>query len=254
MRFDEATLFAFLLVFTRCSAMFLASPIFGASTTPMQVRVFTCLCLAGALTMVIAPKLGPMPHSLVGMALTVGGEAVAGLLIGSLMSLVLQMMQLAGTFLDYNIGLGMSQTLNPMTGVPVTLIGEFKFMLGTVVFLSANAHHLMIQVMVDSYRHAPALSSLHLLSVQAGVLGLLQQLTLLALQIALPVTAVSLVVDAGLALISRAVPQMQALQVGMPAKLGAGLLGLSLALPPLVGAVTNGCGLAANLVNHLFKA
>ena len=43
----EAAFFAFLLVFLRCSAMFLTCPVFGASNTPLQVRIFTGVGLGG---------------------------------------------------------------------------------------------------------------------------------------------------------------------------------------------------------------
>lgn len=253
MHFDEATLYAFMLVFVRCSGMTLASPIFGGPSTPMQVRVFTCISFAGALTVVIQPKIGMVPGTLPGMVLAVAGEAVAGLLIGGLTSLVLQAAQIAGGMLDLHVGLGMSQTLNPITGVPVTIIAQFKFMLATVIFLSANAHHFMIHALVDSYHHAPTLTVTSMAGIQTSVIGLLGAMLMLALQIAAPVTAVSLVVDAALALISKAVPQMQAMQVGLGAKVGVGILALSLSLPPLVVAVTSGCEQAFNVVHHIFN-
>jgi flagellar biosynthetic protein FliR len=251
MRVDEATLFAFLLVFVRCSAMLLASPIFGGPTTPPHVRVFTCVCIAGALTVVLRPQIGPIATSIPGLAIAVIGEALAGLLIGGLISLVLQATQMAGAMLDLHVGLGMSQTLNPITGVSVTVISQFKYMLGVVIFLSANAHHLMLQALVDSYNHAPALTS-NLPALQAGVVSFLGAMSLLAVQIAAPVTAVSFIVDAALGLIAKAVPQMQAIQVGMPAKIAVGIGALSLSLPPLVAAVTGGCDQVATLVHHIF--
>lgn len=251
MRLDEATLYAFLLVFVRCSAMLLASPIFGGHTTPLQVRVFTAISIAGALTVVLQPQIGPVATSVAGLALAVAGEAVAGLLIGGLISLVLQACQIAGGMLDLHVGLAMSQTLNPVSGVPVTVIAQFKYMLGVVVFLSANAHHLMIQALVDSYRHAPALMASPAV-IQHGVIDLLGTMCLLAIQIAAPVTAVSFIVDAALGLIAKAVPQMQVFQVGIPAKVGVGIAALSLSLPPLVAGVTYGCEQAAILVRQIF--
>ncbi|MHB8636162.1 MAG: flagellar biosynthetic protein FliR [Fimbriimonadaceae bacterium] len=251
MRVDEATLFAFLLVFVRCSAMLLASPVFGGPATPPHVRVFTCVCIAGALTAVLQPQIGLVATSIPGLALAVLGEAVAGLLIGALISLVLQATQMAGAMLDLHVGLSMSQTLNPISGVSVTVIAQFKYMLGVVIFLTANAHHLMIQALVDSYNHAPVLTS-NLPALQSGVVSFLGTMSLLAVQIAAPVTAVSLIVDAALGLIAKAVPQMQAIQVGIPAKIAMGIAALSLSLPPLVAAVIGGCDQATRLVHHIF--
>lgn len=231
--------------------MLMASPVFGGPSTPTQVRVFTCMSIAGALTVVLQPHVGPIPATIPGLALAVIGEVIAGLLIGSLMTLVLQTCQMAGGMLDLHIGLGMSQTLNPISGVSVTVISQFKYMLGVVVFLSANAHHAMITALVESYQHAPVLSD-HLPAIQSSVVQFLGTMCLLAVQIAAPVTAVSLVVDAALGLIAKAVPQMQVFQVGMPAKVAVGIAALSLSLPPLVSTVTNGCEMARGLIGHIF--
>jgi len=59
-------------------------------------------------------------------------------------------------------------------------------------------------------------------------------------------------VDAALGLIAKAVPQMQAFQVGIPAKVAMGIAALSLSLPPLVAAVTTGCEQATTLVHKIF--
>src|SRR5690349_5299798 len=111
MTFDPALLFAFLLVFVRCSAMLLSSPMFGAQNTPVQVRVMTTLAIAGALTLVLKPKMGPVPTEMYSLAAAVLAEAVAGIVIGLSMSLVLQAAQIAGSILDLQLGLSLSQAI-----------------------------------------------------------------------------------------------------------------------------------------------
>lgn len=251
MRLDESTIYAFLLVFIRCSAMMLSAPVFSGSTIPTQVRVFSCMAVAGSLTAVLQPRVGPLPTSLAGLAISAGGEAIAGVLIGSLMNLVMQAAQIAGSLIDLQIGLGLSQVLNPISGTSVTVVAQFKSMLAVVIFLTANAHHFMIQALVESYRQG-GVNPLTLLGVEHGIVVLLGAMSMLALQIAAPVMAVSLVVDAALGLISKAVPQMQALPVGIPAKLAAGMIALAFSLPPLVAGVTNGCGMVAGVIHHMF--
>ncbi len=250
---DVALMFAFLLVFVRCSAMLLASPIFGAQTTPLQVRIFTTLAIAGALTVAVSPSLGPAPQDLYSLALAVAQEAVAGLLLGAFMSLALQVAQLAGSIMDFEVGLGASQTLNPVEGVSVTVLSQYKFMLGVVVFLSMNGHHLMIQAFVRSYGAMPALTMQSLPAIQDGLVHMLGAVFLLAVQIAAPVIGVSFLVDIGLGLVNRAVPQMQALNVGMPAKIGIGLTAVGLGLPALVGGVTIAVDQAMRSLSGIFR-
>ena len=118
----------------------------------------------------------------------------------------------------------MSQSLNPITGVSSTVISQYKFMLGVVVYLSINAHHLMLQAFADSYQALPAFGAGDLPLLKAEIVSSIARMSLLALQISAPVMAVGLVVDAALGVVNKAVPQMQAFLVGLPAKVLMGLL------------------------------
>ena len=225
----EAALFAFLCVFVRSSALMLSSPVFGAQTTPVNVRVMTTLALSGAITAVVQPKVGPLPADLGEMILRIGGEALIGLLIGNFISIALQAAQIGGSLMDVQTGLSSGQTINPINGVSSTILAQFKFMLSVVVFMSMDGHHLLLQAMISSYGVAPNIEA-----IQTSLPGLLSATFAIALQIALPTLGVGMLIDGALGLVNRAVPQMQALQIGMPAKIAIGLTAVSLGLPAVV--------------------
>lgn len=155
---------------------------------------------------------------------------------------------MAGAIIDMQMGLGMSQALNPLTGVPVTVVSQFKYMLSLVIFLSIDGHHLMIMAFAKSYSTAPVSYST-IPALQHSLGAFMGELCLLALQMAAPVLAVSLIVDAGLGIVSKAVPQVQAMLVGLPAKVILGMLALSLGLPALTGSVSSGIGIAMKMVS-----
>lgn len=240
MPFDAALVFSFFCVFVRCSAMFLSSPIFGSQSTPVTIRVMTCMVISGALTVTLGPKIGPPPPDMYGFVMAIAHEVVAGLLIGTFMSLVLQSAQMAGAFADTQMGLGMSQIMNPVNGVTSTVISQFKYMLAVVIFLSMDGHHMMLQAFVKSYAEMPAISMESLPALKDGIVGLVTQVGLLGIQMAAPVLGVSLVVDAALGIMNKAVPQMQIIQVGMPAKIVIGMVALGVGLPALVAGVNTG--------------
>jgi flagellar biosynthesis protein FliR len=237
---DSGLLYAFLLVFVRASAMMLSSPIFGAQHTPLNIRILTTLSVAAALTMTIKSHIGPVPQDLFSMLGAVANEAVAGLVLGTVVSMVFFAVQMAGSFLDFQIGLGSSQILNPITGVPVTVVAQFKFMLAIVIFLCMNGHHAMFKAFLHSYDAFPMLSMGSLAALQNHIIPLFGEMSLLALQIAAPVAAVGMIIDASLGMIGKAAPQMQVMLVGMPAKILLGFIALSATLPALVSGVDAG--------------
>jgi len=237
---DEAFMFSFLCVFVRCSAMFLASPVFGSQSTPVSIRVMTTFAISGALTFALGKDLGAPPQDLYSFVMVIVHEVVAGLLIGAFMSFVLQSAQIAGSLIDTQMGLGMSQILNPINGISTTVVSQFKYMLAVVVFLSMNGHHLMLQALIKSYGDMPGLTMESLPALKDGLVNLFGQLSLLGLQMAAPVLGVSLIVDAALGIINKAVPQLQVIQVGMPAKIVIGMIALGVGLPAIVSGVNTG--------------
>ena len=56
----------------------------------------TTLSIAGALTVAVQPKLGPLPHSVHGLMMAVLIEAGAGLLLGGMVALAMQAFAIAG--------------------------------------------------------------------------------------------------------------------------------------------------------------
>ncbi len=249
---DLAALHAFFMVFIRCGAALMSSPFFGAQNMPVQVRIFSGLAIAGAISLVVKPTIGAVPADMGGLLTAAFMEAMAGVLIGTLLGFTLQMVQVAGTFLDMQIGLSISQTLNPVTGVQVTIIGQFKYMLSLIVFLSMDGHHYVVQALVKSYEATGTFGAGSMDAIYAGVLALLAQGMMVAMQIAAPVMGVSMIVDAALGVINKAVPQLQPIQVGMPAKLGLGLAAVGLTLPALVAAVHSGTERAAFMIGGVF--
>ncbi len=254
MPLDADLIFGFFLVFVRASAMLISSPVFGAQHTPANIRVMTTLSIAAALTLALKPHLPSAPQDLITFVGAIANEAVAGLLLGTFVSFVFLAIQMAGSFLDFQIGLGSSQIMNPITGVPVTIVAQMKFLLAVAIFLAMNGHHAMFRAFVLSYDAIPAISIASLGALQGHVVTMIGAMSLLALQISAPVAAVSIIIDVGLGLINKAVPQMPVMVVGMPAKLMAGILGLGVILPALVSGVDSGVNHALDSLWNVWKA
>jgi flagellar biosynthetic protein FliR len=121
-----------------------------------------------------------------------------------------------------------------------------------MIFLSMDGHHMVIRAIVQSYKVAPTLTVSDMGILQSGVVHLLGNFMLLAIQIAAPVLGVSIIIDAALGLMAKALPQLQPIQIGAPAKLALGMASVSLCLPGLVVATQNGVGQSMDLIGRVF--
>ena len=221
-----ANFWIFFQVLARVSAVIAIAPVFGAREVPAQVKTGMALIAAPALTRY------PLPTTLYGFTATIAGDAVVGLLIGFVMSLVLSAVQMAASVLDIQVGFSMAQTLNPEIGELSAPLTQLQSMYALLLFLLARGHYLTIEGLAHSFTALPAQA------VAIGTGGALRSFTDVtygmlvdALEIAAPAGAVLLAVDLSFAFVSRAMPQMNVFVVGMPVKSLVGLTTLVVVLP-----------------------
>ncbi|MDE2121179.1 MAG: flagellar biosynthetic protein FliR, partial [Betaproteobacteria bacterium] len=145
---------AFFWPFLRVLALLGTAPMFSASQVPVQLRVGLAVLVALAL----APALPAMPpvrlDSALGWTLVVQQLLVGGV-IGLAMSLILSSVQLAGSIVGLQMGLGFSTLFDPLQGVEVTSLASFLNLLALLLFLAMNGHLLLLAVLARSFTLVP---------------------------------------------------------------------------------------------------
>lgn len=231
----------FLLVFARLTAAIVAAPLFGARNVP----VYTKVGLAVVLSLIVLPlsttQFASTPAlDLLVFASLLGTEILLGIAIGVGVMLVFQGLEMAASLVSVQIGFGMGQVFDPMTGTQTGTMEQFYRVLIALVFFAINGHYLVIMGFLRTFEVVPPGEAT--LAVIAGdrVIPFFGTLIVSSVQIALPVFGALVLTDLALALVNRTVPQMNALIVGFPAKIGVGLLVLTASMPlmiPFLGAV-----------------
>ncbi len=248
MSFDNHLLFASLCVFARCTSMLMSAPLFG-TTVPVQIRVMFGVVLTLSLVPVVQSHVGPLPPDLMSLFLAVLREVLVGLLLGGLLQFLVAAVQMAGAFLDVQVGTGSAQVFNPFLGTTTSPIAQFKVMLATVLVFLLNGHRMMIAAFVRSYdMPGPTLAP-----VQSEVLSFIGQMAMLSLQIAAPVAAVTVIIDVAAGIVNKAVPQTQPFLLSLPAKLAFGMVLLAIGLPALVAAVQGGLDITFDHLGHMLR-
>lgn len=238
MSLDAAWLVAFLAVGCRLAAMVMTSPLFG-TTIPVQVRGMFCLAISAALTPAVMPLMPPVPQNMADFAGIFFREIMMGLALGWSVQLLVNSLQMAGGIIDLQVGMASAQVFNPAVGGTASPVANLKVMLGTVLIMLSGGHQMMFRAFMESYRYpTEALTPTH--GMLAVLMSMLFHLFVGAVQIAAPVVAVTIVIDAAASLVNKAVPQTQPFLIALPAKIGLGMLALLLGLPALTVGVQRG--------------
>jgi flagellar biosynthetic protein FliR len=221
----------------RPGAAFLAAPVFGATNVPVQLRLV--IALAVGVPAVAASGMVLPPEGLVSVAgiLTVIGEVVIGLAIGFVLQMGLAAALLAGEAISNTMGLGFAAMVDPMSGASSTVVGQFLSMLATALFLAADGHLLLIQIIVDSYRALPPGNAYPSFAAIGGLLRFASLMFAAGLTIALPVGFVLVLVQMIMGVIGRSAPAMNLFAVGLPATLLAGVVLLGMATPAMAESI-----------------
>lgn len=233
----EAMLQLWMLGMIRPGAAFLAAPVFGAAGVPVQLRLV--IALAVGVPAVAASGMTLPPEGIVSVPgfLTIIGEVVIGLAIGFVLQMGLAAALLAGEAISNAMGLGFASMVDPLNGTSSSVVGQFLSMLATALFLAANGHLLLIQIIVDSYQALPPGNAFPSFAAIGGVLRFGSLMFAAGLTIALPVGFVLILVQMIMGVIGRSAPAMNLFAVGLPATLLAGIILLGMATPAMAEAI-----------------
>jgi flagellar biosynthetic protein FliR len=223
---------SFLALIARIGGLLAALPVLSGRTVPVKVKVALVLVLGAVLAPVI--HLPAVPPDPVVLAAGLTGEMAIGLTIGLAVRLFFSALELAGELVGVQMGFGVVQLFDPTTSHHTPIVGQFFTLLASLVFLSLNAHMLVVATIVSSYDAIPAFGA----SLPAGlgeeVVRLSQQMFVLGLKLAAPVLVTILVINVLLAILGRAVSQINVFVLSFPVTIAGGLAVLAMAMPFIV--------------------
>ena len=226
---------AFLLIFARTGTMLMLLPGLGEQNISARIRLTIALVLAATILPlhrndyhIDTGALGPVIVMLV-------EEILIGAVLGLTARLTISALEVAGSVIAQQLGLGFVTAVDPTQGEQGVILGNFLTMLGITLFFATDMHHLVIAALNDSYTvFAPGvLPSTG--DVAALVTGTVAGAFRIGIQLAAPFLAFGLLFNIGLGVLSRLMPQMQVFFVALPLSILIGLLFLLLGLGAMMG-------------------
>jgi flagellar biosynthesis protein FliR len=220
---------SFLVLVSRIGGIVAAFPMLGGRTVPVQIKIALVVMLGIALSPLI--HLPPMSRDAIEMTAGLASELLIGLIIGLAVRLLFGALEVAGDLLGTQIGFGAVQLLDPMTSQQSALLSEYFRIIASLVFLSVNAHMVVVAAIVSSYDAIPPFGARLSSDLGEEVLQLSQHMFLVALKLSAPVLVAMILINLLLAMLGRAVAQINVFVLSFPLTITGGLLVLGLSLP-----------------------
>jgi flagellar biosynthetic protein FliR len=222
---------ALLMVFMRISGFVFSAPVFGSKLVPTLIKVWFALFFALALVPVVGFDGGLPSFASPAYFILAAREVLLGLLIGFVSTFFVHGVEFAGHMVGLQMGFAASSLFDPFSNNEVSVIGRFQGLLAIVLFLAMNGHHVLLSSFAASYDLVtPSIAALAASGAQELVYATAGVFTV-AVRISIPVLGAMFMVEVGLALLAKTVPQMNIFVVGFPLKIAVGLTVLGFSLP-----------------------
>jgi flagellar biosynthetic protein FliR len=226
----------FMLVFARIGAMVMLLPGLGESNIPVRIK----LAIALLLTLIILPLHRLAYHvdlqvSLNPLLVLMVHEIVIGVVLGATARVTLAALQVAGSVIAQQMGLGFVTSVDPTQGQQGLLIGNFLTLLGITLLFATDSHHLVIAALNDSYNIFSPGEMMPSGDVAALATRAFAAAFKIGMQLAAPFVVFGLVFNLGLGVLARLMPQMQVYFVGVPLAILAGFLILAAVIAAMMG-------------------
>lgn len=247
----------FLLILCRITAFFVTVPVFSSRGVPNMFKVGIAFFIS-----IIVFLLFGFDKSVASdgtYILLILREVLIGLLIGFIAQLFFTVTQIAGSFIDMQIGFGIANVIDPLTGMTSPVTGNFKYVFVILLFLGMNGHHFFIDGIMQSFEWMPIDQNHFFERIADGtiheiVLSSFIQAFMIAFQIAAPLIATLFLSDVALGFLARTAPQFNVFVVGIPFKLLIGLATLLLVVPSFAYVLQQMFETMFVAMDHLLKA
>ncbi len=222
--------FAFMIIFVRFGTAMMIMPGIGDSFVPNNIRLYIALGLSLVMAPVIQPYV-PKPIPAFGVLLPLLViEFITGLFIGTIARVLMMAMDTAGMLISLSSGISNAQVFNPSLAVQGSVFGAFLSVTGVTLLFVTNLHHLLIHGLVESYKMFPiggvpdtgSMAELMARAVSASFMT--------GFQIAIPFVIISIVLYAGMGVLSRLMPQLQIFMIAIPLQIMLALVTLAIVL------------------------
>jgi flagellar biosynthetic protein FliR len=205
----------FVLVLTRVGSLLMALPVLGTSSVPWQVRALLAVTISLMLTPLYFGQSVPHPENLLALAMLLSREAIVGLALGLAVMILLSGMQLAGQVVSQISGLSLADVVNPNFDTSVPIFSHLLELLALAIFFLVGGHREVLAALLGSFAWMPPGSGQLPNNLVHALIEITAQSFEVGIRASAPVMVALVASTLVVGLISRTLPQLNAVAVGL---------------------------------------
>jgi flagellar biosynthetic protein FliR len=221
-----------MLHFVRLLSAFMMLPALGSGPASRFAKVGLALFLALLVGVANRPDAWTDPGwATAPLAIAVGADVIAGLMLGWVSRFWLEICRLAGGLVSQEMGLHLANQIDPVSGETVPLIGYLYEIVAVILFFATHAHHALLAALVRSFDGLPPGTFAFDDRLAASLVGFGSGVVEASVRLAAPVFAALILLTVMVGLMSKVAPQWHILDTSYSIRTGGGLLLVFAGLP-----------------------
>ncbi len=213
----------FLLILMRIATFLYVGPIFSISgTIPRKVKVGFAVVIS-LMIYPLVPVDTVVYNSVIEYAAIVIKEAAAGLMIGYMANICINVLAFAGQIIDMQIGFAMVSLFDPSTRSQTTITGTIYTYFIYILLLISNMYEYVVRAVIDSFQLIPINGvNIDVNNILELALRYTTDCFVIGFRIVMPFLTVIFVLDVILGVLAKVAPQMNMFVIGMQLKVFCG--------------------------------
>lgn len=208
-----------LMIFVRILFALMFLPIIVETKVPVIVKAGISMALATIVFFTHDIQQVAYAPDLLGFTIVLAKEIIIGLIIGFSVLIFFQVYYFVGNLLSTQGGIGMSTIFDSENGIQTPIIGKFYYLGFCAIFLLSGGLHWFISALIDTFIYIPVGKGILRPDIVYGVIEAVTIFWEISFKLASPIIAVIFIVDCGLGILARTVPQMNMFVIGLPLKM-----------------------------------
>jgi flagellar biosynthetic protein FliR len=233
----NAWIVAFFFPLARILAVLVSAPPFNNAGLSTRVRLVLGLAIALAITPALPGIPSVEPASGHGL-LILAQQMIIGVGMGFSMRLVFSAVDMAGTMISNQMGIGFATAYDPDSASQTPVVSEFLGMLALLIFMAINGHLMVIATLTQSFTVLPIASATVAYGTWLNIANAGGIIFSSGVLLALPVVVALLITNIALGVLGRVAPQLNLMAIGFPVTIVLGFaalfVGMSQLSPPLL--------------------
>lgn len=250
---NTAYFLALILVFIRLTSFFLVAKSLFPKGTPPILKGAIGMILSFAIISGINYQVVLEINNNYMLVYSVVSEIMSGVILGFIANMIFEFIRMAGGYMDIQIGLSMMNILDPSSETTSTPFSNLSYFISMVIFFIIDGHHLLIKCLIQSFNVVNIGQNIVFQDTFSVVLDAFREYFVVGVKIAIPLVLIIIITDLCMALVSRTVPAINVMILGMPVKMVVGLLTFIALLPIMIKIISYAFNLIPDIIEEMLK-